>query len=819
MKITRRTFLSSAAPLSASFAARPQPDGEAAAQPANALPFSGIYPHLSVSGIHPSENGIGAVVPWAGRLYFITYLAGMNVDGAKRLFELDGRLELKPLGEPFYGGSIACRMVHEPTGQLILGPYLLDRRGALRQIRVSQVMPMHLSAVARHPADPHKVYFFGLAQERSLVDISGSEPYLTADAVTILPRLSEIQKQRFGFVAHHGKGLYSGQGKIIHASNGRPDARTPLPAGSLMEWDGNDGWQLIRRAQMDEVTGPGGIRGAEKPEDPIWSIGWDQRSALLMVREAATGWHTYRLPKGGYTHDAPSGWYAEWPRIRDVGLAGDRLLMNQNGILYTLPRRFAGGASGGLRPLATFHKMMVDYAEWNGRIAVGCNDASHFDNPLTGRAHSNLMFLEKSELGRYGGRPAGAGGVWVREAVKAGVPSEPYLAAGFDHRALHLSHSEDEPVAFSVEIDPDGRGQWRDWRTVTVPARSYAHLVLPQDLQAEWLRLESKRDAGAATAFLTYSARPRPVSRELTSGLAAADGNQALSQGILRVTRGEDYPLEMAADLLDAGGARKGGAYYRASIGKDRRPVLERIEDPSAEAELRSCCAPRQDFGVDASSAWVDWQGVRYRLPKGAAHYERATASGWRRGIREVVTERFLLNVCGTIYELPRDDAGGVARIRPITTHNLQLFDFASWRGMLVLSGVADAAPAGGHIVRSGDGRAALWMGNVDDLFHFGHPRGTGGPWHNTPVRGGEPSDAYLMCGYDRKTLHLTAEKAAAVTVEVDVDASGHWHRFARFQVQPGRPLIYGFPVGYSAHWLRVVADRDTVASALLAYE
>jgi hypothetical protein len=782
-------------------------------------PFSGIYPHLSVGGIHPSENGIGAVVPWAGRLYFITYLAGMNADGAQRLFELDDELELKPLGEPFYGGSIACRMIHEPTGQLILGPYLLDRRRGLRQIRVSEVMPMHLSAVARHLTDPDKVYFFGLAQERSLVNIGGNAPFLPADAITVLPRLSEIQKEKFGFVAHHGKGLYSGQGTIVHASNGRPDARAPLPSGSLVEWHAKDGWQLIRRAQMDEVTGPGGIRGAEKPEDPIWSIGWDCRSALLMVREVATGWHTYRLPKGGYTHDAPSGWYAEWPRIRDVGLDGDRLLMNQNGILYAFPRRFASGASGGLRPLATFHKMMVDYAEWNGRIAVGCNDASHFDNPLAGRVHSNLMFLEKGELDRYGGRPAGAGGVWVRETIKAGVPSDPYLAAGFDHRVLHLAHGEDQPVAFSVQINPDGRDQWRKWRTISVPARSYTHLVLPQDLQCEWLRLESDRNAGAATAFLTYSARPRPVSRELISGLAAAEGKQALSQGILRVTRSVDYPLEFAADFLDATGNRRGAAFYRAHIAKDRRPVLERVEDPAADAELRSCCAPRQDFGFDAASAWLDWQGVRYRLPKGLADYERATASGWRRGIREVVTERSLLNVCGSIYELPRDDAGGVARIRPIATHNLQLFDFASWRGMLVISGVADRAPAGGHIVRSGDGQAALWMGNVDDLFHFGHPRGTGGPWHNTSVRGGEPSAPYLMCGYNRKTLRLTADTAASVTVEVDVDASGHWHTFARFQLQPGRTLDYLFPAGYSAHWLRLVTDRDTVASALLVYE
>jgi hypothetical protein len=226
MTLTRRTLFSGAA-LAAGFAARTRQAAGAQAQPGMAASFSGIYPHLSVGGIHQSENGIGAVVPWAGRLYFITYLAGMNVDGAQRLFELDDKLDLKPLGEPFYGGSIACRMIHEPSGQLILGPYLLDRQRALRQIRVREVMPMHLSAVARHLTDPDKTYFFGLAQERSLVNIGGSTPFLPAEAITMLPRLSEVQKEKFGFVAHHGKGLYSGQGRIVHASNGRPDARAP----------------------------------------------------------------------------------------------------------------------------------------------------------------------------------------------------------------------------------------------------------------------------------------------------------------------------------------------------------------------------------------------------------------------------------------------------------------------------------------------------------------------------------------------------------------------------------------------------------------
>ena len=63
---------------------------------------------------------------------------------------------------------------------------------------------------------------------------------------------------------------------------------------------------------------------------------------------------------------------------------------------------------------------------------------------------------------------------------------------------------------------------------------------------------------------------------------------------------------------------------------------------------------------------------------------------GAERVCREVCTERNLLNVHGTFYELPAENAGGFIKLRPIATHNRRIHDFASYRGLLVMSGVAD---------------------------------------------------------------------------------------------------------------------------------
>jgi hypothetical protein len=144
---------------------------------------------------------------------------------------------------------------------------------------------------------------------------------------------------------------------------------------------------------------------------------------------------------------------------------------------------------------------------------------------------------------------------------------------------------------------------------------------------------------------------------------------------------------------------------------------------------------------------------------------------------REVTTERDLLNAGGIFHELPSNNAGGIAMVRPIATHNLDIMGYCSWRGLLVLSAGSIAATSNSRVVRSADGRAALWLGVVDDLWRFGKPRGDGGPWKDTAVRGGEASDPYLMTGFSEKTLRVTHDRQTPlrVPVEVDITGTGLW--------------------------------------------
>jgi hypothetical protein len=186
--------------------------------------------------------------------------------------------------------------------------------------------------------------------------------------------------------------------------------------------------------------------------------------------------------------------------------------------------------------------------------------------------------------------------------------------------------------------------------------------------------------------------------------------------------------------------------------------------------------------------------------------------------VREAVTERELLNCHGTFYEVPRANSGGYRKMRALATHGKRITDFASWRGLLVLTGVLDDAPATDRLVRNADGSAALWLGEIDDLWRMGEPRGTGGPWQDTAVTANTPSDPYLMYGYGHKELALTSNNAATITVEVDFLADNTWSIYQTFSLAAGESLTHVFPPGFHAHWVRVKSDASTTASALFTY-
>jgi hypothetical protein len=372
---------------------------------------------------------------------------------------------------------------------------------------------------------------------------------------------------------------------------------------------------------------------------------------------------------------------------------------------------------------------------------------------------------------------------------------------------LHLSQNSDKPAAFKLEVDEKGDGHWTEAGSMELPAHGYQWKLLDAGLKAEWLRLVPAQDSFVSAYLHMSNESPHPLA---TSFGEAWAGEPAL----VRPAR-DNRNLELSL----------GDAYYEL----DEKLNLTAQPMPKEAEAIMPKWKLKPDSTVDAASVVItDYKGRRWRLPKTDAAFDKLTL----RGLREIESERYTGNWHGSMYEIPRLAEGTKSvgkgdydypdfiKMRPVCTHRLPISDFCTWRGLLVLSGTQVKAGLG-KIVASADGKAHLWLGKTDDLWSLGKPQGHGGPWQKTKVKAGKASDPYLMTNYDRKTITLShdSSKPVKITVEVDFLANGFWREYETFTVEPGRPFKHEFSAGYAAHWLRVKADTDCVATAQLVYE
>ena len=782
--------------------------------------ISGIYPTLAYFN-NEGECGTGAVVPWADRLWVISYGPHLPFGSSDKLYEITP--ELKQIVRPeSVGGTPANRMVHRESSQLFIGPYAIDVRGGVRVIPPS-LMPGRLTGNARHLVDPAgRIYFATMEEGLYEVDVHSLEVTgLIKDGNRPKPGFSREARPAAvdgKLPGYHGKGLYSSQGRVVYGQNGDRDRRAvsdpTIPSGALGEWrtPGED-WQLVRRNQFTEVTGPGGITGAEHPEsDPVWSVGWDQKSLILMLLDGGV-WQSFRLPKVSHSYDGAHGWNTEWPRIREIGEKD--LLMTMHGAFWRFPRTFAASNTGGIRVRSAYLKVIGDFCRWQDRLVFGCDDSakSEFLNKRKvkggiagpGQSQSNLWFTDTATPDRLG--PAHASGaLWLREPVRTGESSDPFLVGGWSLGSIWLINHGKTEVSFESPLG-----------TVAVAPGASRRMELKGS--QEWIQLKALSDSEEISVVFTLSNKDlRPSEGDTAfAGLVTVESPERHSGGLLWARGNDRRTLAFRAQQLEGVTAQDAGLYEL-----DENLSLKAIEDPVLEGSLKSDVAiPKNVIVADAASVLVvDGRGRRWRLPRTKDAYEAPTEAGLLRICREVSTERDVFSAYGTFYELPAENADGFAKVRPVATHGYRVMDYASFRGMLVMSGVrADAL--GEHVIRSEDGKVALWAGAIDDLWSLGKPRGQGGPWLSTAVAAHTPSDPYLIWGYDRRELSLSHDHPASVEVEVELDLTGTglWVKLQTLAVPAGETVRFQIDPSIQARWLRTTARASCTATAQLRYE
>ena len=782
---------------------------------------SGIYPHLAMFN-DEGECGTGAIVPWAGRLWVVTYAPHAPKGSTDKLYEITPDLQQIVRSESI-GGTPANRMIHRESQQLFIGPYAIESKGVVRAIPYGKMFGRP-TGNARHLTDPAgKIYYATMEEGLYEVDVK------TLAVTELWADEQKKEGRHANLPGYHGKGLFSAQGRIIYANNGEHGSqalqRPDVPSGVLAQWDGRAAeWSVVRRNQFTEVTGPGGITGESHPGDPVWSIGWDHRSLILMCLDGGQ-WHAYRLPKASHSYDGAHGWNTEWPRIRDIG--EDSLLMTMHGMFWKFPKTFTAKNAAGIAPRSTYLKVVGDFCRWNDHIVLGCDDTAknEFLNKRRAKgeiaapqSQSNLWFVEPKQLDQLG-PVIGRGAVWLSDDVEAAKPSEPFLFSGFDRRALHLLHQTDAAATVTLEVDERGTGAWEKLRDIPLAARGSLWIDLSDAPSAAWIRLKSKQSLKQATAWFAFSNSDRRTEKAdaMFDGLAAIDETR-WTGGTVRARGENKRTLHFAAVETGTDGPRDVGLYEL-----DGALKLKRVEDPAAyEYQRKHAAIPGGVLTADeASIIFVDDKSQRWRLPRGISGPDRRVLDAYR-VCREVATERDLFNAAGTFFELPAENAGGFAKVRAVATHNRAIHDYCSYRGLFVMSGVAASSSSNNpHLVRSDDGRATLWVGAIDDVWKLGKPRGVGGPWKNTTVKAGVASDPFLTTGYDRKTLTLSHDSASSIKVriECDITGTGLWISYREFDVPPSETVLHEFPPAFTACWLRAVSSSDCQMTAQLKYE
>ncbi len=419
--------------------------------------ISGVYPHLAATSRSYTECGIGAVVPWMGKLWYVSYVAHIVGEGVG-LYEIDRDLAIRRRPESIVG-THAGRIVHRESQQLFLGTYVIDRVGQVRVI--DGLKNERITAFARHLFEPaEKVY--AQAMEGKLYEVD-------VNTLQVTPVI-DLGREILGIEGRpHFKGAYTSQGRLVVANNtyDRSDADAGHGGGRLAEWDGTS-WRVVQKTAYCDVTTAAGLWAIPEDPGPLWASGWDRSSVILSVLANGT-WSHYRLPKASQTHD--HAWCTEWPRINRLlpGLC----LMDMHGMFFKLKEDFGPGRAR-IDPWVAHLRIVPDFCMWEGQLVLSGNQnsAMHF-GPLDkghprhrtgGQPQSNLWFGSIDELATWG-EVHGWGATPMVQPAKVDahqeIPpvSDPLLVAGYRNRSLFLLWEEAERFSrcggqFPVEVCP-----------------------------------------------------------------------------------------------------------------------------------------------------------------------------------------------------------------------------------------------------------------------------------------------------------------------------------------------------------------------------
>jgi hypothetical protein len=459
-----------------------------------------------------SEMGIGAMMPWADRLYFTTYLADYNVGSGGVLAYLD-----KNGGETVVDTHNSChvgRLVHKETNQLCIGEYVIGMDGTVN--KVALLAGKRVSAWARHMTSP-ATKAYACSMGASGVSALLWEVDLTTYIATQLADMSS----GLSLTTAHFKAMWTtyssvdltgspyANTRLLVASNVQAKPGDNANSGVLATWDGTT-FTARDRSSFIEVAGnydPGS--GAM-----TFAFGMDHKSPFMMLPSTSLGgtYRKFRFPAGTNTQD----YYItqEWMRLRPVQT--ERFMLNAYGTWFQVSPWLRSSSAAGVQvygspdlqyPLmeavGRYIDTITDYCVFNGKLAIGTNNQSEQRGywPTAGQAQSCIKFVDMDDIPKR--KPVGKGYIWYKESVTSGTASDPMLMRGYDKKALHVFNGSASSITITVNlIDYSDVMPYNT--TLTVAAGALGVLQFPDGMQGEWITLTPSATLTPITAWVSY---------------------------------------------------------------------------------------------------------------------------------------------------------------------------------------------------------------------------------------------------------------------------------------------------------------------------
>ena len=201
--------------------------------------FGGIYPHLAYYNSQ-RECGTGAVVPWQGDLWVVTYGPHEPYGSDDKLYQITPGLDEIVRPESI-GGTPADRMIHDASNQLFIGPYAIDADKNVRVLSYEK-FPGRPTGLAAHLTDPDNRILYA-SMEAGFYDIDvhtldGIELYKDGnqkrkEGFTVSPFIPITEKKenlrRSSSISLQER-LSSGMARIGNSSDATSSLRSPARA-------------------------------------------------------------------------------------------------------------------------------------------------------------------------------------------------------------------------------------------------------------------------------------------------------------------------------------------------------------------------------------------------------------------------------------------------------------------------------------------------------------------------------------------------------------------------------------------------------------